>query len=268
MHKEILINGMLVENTGIAMMDSGGDHNRAWQRNQGKTLADFEAEPQVTYNIDKDVCTLTKDGKYIRYGESENELLIYLQKYQPQSVNHAMKYEGYKIECKPLDSSCINYTISVFHYLNQLELDDICNEFNVMPCSDWDSDIYGVSEIQKAWLLKQGFEIGDSFNTYNDNSSLSQVLQGTYVTLNTDHYVLLQVHGGADVRGGYTDAKMFYLPNDYMPSEDVEGDIDGIPVSNSYDGYTLHRYDMDMGETNELVPLKKDSVIKLTLREY
>ena len=38
------------------------------------------------------------------------------------------------------------------------------------------------------------------------------MLQGTFVKLHGDElYVLLQIHGGADVRGGYTDAKLFKL---------------------------------------------------------
>ena len=44
MNTETLIHAMLTTNTGTHMLD-GGDNGRNWQRNQGKTLADFQAEP-------------------------------------------------------------------------------------------------------------------------------------------------------------------------------------------------------------------------------
>ena len=140
-----------------------------------------------------------------------------------------------------INSREIEYTISVYHYLTNggLELNELCEKFNSLPNKDWDSEIYGVSKAQAKWLDRQGFEVGDSFNTYNYNCSLSQTLQGTYVKLGVDTYVLLQIHQGADVRGGYTDAKMFYLPEDYMPSESVYGEVEGYQIDNSYDGETL-----------------------------
>lgn len=39
-----LIAGMLKENTGVALCDSGGAYGRAWQRNQG---VDFAGQPEV-----------------------------------------------------------------------------------------------------------------------------------------------------------------------------------------------------------------------------
>lgn len=214
---------MLIENTGVHMLDSGGDNGRMWQRNQGKTLQNFMNEPEVSYEFDSD---------------------------------------------EPKDSSDINYTISVFHYLTKnIELNDECNAFNKTEPKDWDSEVYGTSQAKITALKKKGFVIGESFNTYNYNSSLSQVLQGTFIKRDSDNYVLLQIHGGCDVRGGYTNAKMFYLPNDYMPIEDVDGEIDGVYVSNVYDGYTLRMYD-DGVETDKYVPVKHDSNIKLFLRDY
>ncbi len=106
-------------------------------------------------------------------------------------------------------------TISLFHYLTEhagLSLDSTCNEYNDLPCKDWESDIYGVSKAQKKWLKENGFTVLESFNSYNGEQYLSQVIQGTYITqdgTSIADYVLLQVHQGADVRGGYTDAKMF-----------------------------------------------------------
>lgn len=209
-----LVYKMLTESTGINIMDSGGGENRGWQRNQKRSIEDFNNESEVTVDI---------------YGDVTN-------------------------------SKDIGYTISVFHYLTRsLELDEICNDFNAIENKDWDSGIYGVSKKQAKWLENQGFEIGDSFNTYNGESSLSQILQGTYIKLGVNNYVLLQIHNGCDARGGYTDAKMFYLPDEYMPSESVYGTIDGIEVDNSYDGISL------TDEQGEAVKANKDSKVKLSM---
>ena len=42
-------------------------------------------------------------------------------------------------------------------------------------------------------------------------------------------YVLLQIHNGCDVRGGYTDAKLFKLNDDYFV-ENCGFDIDGLSL--------------------------------------
>lgn len=171
-----LIFRMLTENTGVHMCDSGGDKGRMWQRNANKCLADFEAEPEELY----------------QYDPKHNE---------------------------------IYRTVSVFHYLtNNLEVDDIAFNFNELNTNaeDYDVDtktdifIYGVSS--EAWQDLTEFnevEVSRSWNTYNGESDLSQILQGANLTINEEHYVLIQIHGGADARGGYTDAKLFKC-GDYM----------------------------------------------------
>ena len=166
-----LIFSMLTENTGTHMLDSGGTSGRMWQRNSNKCIADFEAEPQELYQYDP------------KYNE-------------------------------------IHRTVSVFHYLtNNLEVDDIAFNFNELntDAKDWEADckednayLYGVSV--NAWLdlvTSNDVEVSRSWNTYNGDSDLSQILQGANLLINEEHYVLIQIHGGADARGGYTDAKLF-----------------------------------------------------------
>lgn len=46
-------------------------------------------------------------------------------------------------------------------------------------------------------------------NTYNGEDCLSQVLQYVYFEDDDGSHVLLQIHGGCDVRGGYTDTVCF-----------------------------------------------------------
>lgn len=169
METKQLIYKMLTENTGKHMCDSGMSDNRHWQRNQKKTIQDFENEPEEH---------IYREGDYI--------------------------YRN----------------LSVFHYLSELELDDICSDFNKIntDCQDWDATtnddnfLYGVSK--EAWnTLKQTNYVKfiRSFNTYNYESDLMQTLQGANLTINDEEYILIQIHNGADVRGGYTDAKLFKL---------------------------------------------------------
>ena len=164
-----LIYEMLTECTGKHICDSGFDNGRHWQRNQKKTIEDFENEPEEH---------IYKDGDYI--------------------------YRD----------------LSVFHYLSELELDDICNEFNKINtnCQDWDAEInddsfiYGVCKEGGEYLTEfEYINIHNTFNTYNGDSDLTQVLQGSNITINDEDYILIQIHNGADVRGGYTDAKLFKL---------------------------------------------------------
>ena len=50
--KQVIYN-MLTENTGKHFLDSGGDNGRHWQRNQLKTIDDFEKEADIKV-IDQD----------------------------------------------------------------------------------------------------------------------------------------------------------------------------------------------------------------------
>ena len=164
----------------------------------------------------------------------------------------------------------ISYEISLYHYLhNGLEVDDLCTAFNRKPVKNWDSDIYGVSDSGEEWLNNYGFKVGRTFNSYNGDSSLSQVIQGTWLDFNGREYLLLQIHQGCDVRGGYTDARLFYCPEfeNGALSEDVYGTVtrangDTVQVSNSYNGYSITD-----DNTNEEIILAEGDRIELNLNE-
>ena len=193
-----IIAAMLTENTGTNMLDSGGANGRAWQRNAGNVVADFEAQPAATLEI------------YMR-------------------------------ECNGKPSVELMPTISVFHKLTSgvLELDDHCKEYNQRTVDDWGSDLNGVSHSNEEWLEAIGFTWDERtcrFNTYNWGNNFSQVLQGNFVELDGEKYVLLQVHGGADVRGGYTDAKLFKL-DDHAEEYDLYRDDCGFSVDDGKGDY-------------------------------
>jgi hypothetical protein len=132
--------------------------------------------------------------------------------------------------------------VSVFHYLSGLELDDICEKFNRRQGADWEGnvgqldDTYGVSNRASEWLQSNyEVQVEYTFNTYNGDSDLSQILQGSRLQIDGDTYYLIQVHGGCDARGGYTDAKLFKTAHysegiheylwEYKHSSEVEEDL-------------------------------------------
>lgn len=117
-------------------------------------------------------------------------------------------------------------TVSVFHYLRkrvmfspvmQSRLDQFAE---TMPDESWFGIIQAFTE-----------SLTDSnpytWNTYNDDgSALSQVLQGVTFAYGGETYIALQIHGGADVRGGYTRPRMFRVTmsemSDSFPYDHIE----------------------------------------------
>jgi len=152
---------------------------------------------------------------------------------QPQSYQYDPKYNE------------IYRNVSVYHYLtNDLQIDNICFEFNELNTApkDWEGgeDVYGVSVAAWDYLTEfYDVEVQRSWNTYNGDSDLSQILQGANLTINDEEYILIQIHGGADARGGYTDAKLFkcgehmdgmiheYL-REYADSYEIQEELDYI----------------------------------------
>lgn len=138
----------------------------------------------------------------------------------------------------------ITVTIDLYHYLNTyLETDQLTDEFNTRfeHMDDWDGKCYGLSQAAIEWLEKTfNFDLDDVrwLNSYNSDSSLSQIIQFAYLN---DDYVLLQVHGGCDARGGYTDAKLFKYKAP-LECEYVSGYVtypDGRDVDVVLSGYGL-----------------------------
>ena len=75
-----------------------------------------------------------------------------------------------------------------------------------------------------AWVEERGYEVVDTFNTYNDEYDLlDQIIQGAIINLNPDEdwgdwfyadpddpvRVWLQTHNGCDIRGGYSEPHIF-----------------------------------------------------------
>ena len=197
--KEVLAE-MLKENVGRSMLDSGG-------------IPKYDA-----------------DGKYIGsesgYGRAfERNQSRDFEAEQPSTLSWRYGLE---------------VTHNVYHWLNE----------RLYYSSEWQEkfDAYAAlpENEDEGWLaLMEGFfdhlraaghEVGgiygdgDPFtvNTYNHQSLLSQTLQFAYGTVDGESVVLLQIHGGADVRGGYTAPKAFVEDGnvgDFAILDDVRGSV-------------------------------------------
>jgi len=179
-----LIYSMLTENTGVNFLDSGGKDGRHWQQNQRLTPQAFEEDPAVKVDYNPD-------------------------------------YDTHMSDIYPV--------VSLYHYLPTfLHLDDLCIEFNqeFPVMGDWDSNFHGTSEAAAVWLENHGLEpVGRSFYSYNYDNVLSQDINcQLMVNYADEYYLLLQIHNGADARGGLTDAKLFYMGDEY-PHIDFTPDV-------------------------------------------
>ena len=117
----------------------------------------------------------------------------------------------------------ISVTLNVFHYLSEnLRLDSYTTYLNRLfsafcrrkdNSENW--DLTNMEEFTREYEEKGIFEeVTDCVNTYNYQNILSQVLQYVTFEFKNSKYILLQVHGGCDVRGGYGTPYIFEI-SDY-----------------------------------------------------
>ena len=170
------------------------------------------------------------------------------------------------------------YTINIYHYLtSKLEVDDECKKYNKLKCDDWDGAWYWISKSQTKWLEKR-FDIWESWNTYNGDSNLSQVLQTTDLLEKDSYYyeypeyILIQIHQGCDVRGWYTDAKMFKIKEHLI--EHIYWTLhlknwQTYNISNSNDGYYLRLDNDDRYQYFKIEDFIKEKFENVTdIRDY
>lgn len=180
METKEIIASMLVENTGRHFLDSGGAYGRAWERNQAAVAEKeitaveyFEARPEA----------------YWSYGPT---LDVY--HFLVNSVEYNERLDRAWRKWVFGDPGTGNY-----RYSNGCGTAD---EFiELLQKKGWADDS---TDFAHTWI-----------NTYNGEDCVSQTLQYVLFDLTDScpwgegNHVLLSIHGGADVRGGYTDLRAF-----------------------------------------------------------
>lgn len=175
MNTEQVLQRMMKENTGRHFLDSGGAYGRHWEKNQER---DFDSEPVAIISADAD------------YGELEVTQNLY------HWLLERLEYDS-EMQTK-FDKFAESNEMKDTHWLG-------CMEAFPYHLKDLGHDING--------LYGEGEPITE--NSYNHRTNLSQTIQFTYFECDDDTYILLQVHGGCDVRGGYTAPKVF-TPSNYL----------------------------------------------------
>ena len=116
-----------------------------------------------------------------------------------------------KDELVSIDTKYNEITLNIFPFLNEfLEYDQDENEhFNdYLKANGFNNDNES-TQIYFENALFNGFEC-HHINTYNEDCILSQTLQIIYSgDIYENETIALSIHNGADVRGGYTDFKIF-----------------------------------------------------------
>lgn len=218
---------MLTARVGTSILDSGGTprydedgnyigstggYGRHFERNQ---LRDFEVEDRASVEFWVGSRTI-----YGEYGTPE---------------------QGRRVGTrKELD---VGLSRNVYWFLEErLEYAEEWDEFFHAWANERDSHWLADMEAFPEYLQKRGFKVGGLYgdgnpfvvNTYNHESAVSQVLQFLYMTVTDvpeEHadklewgtVILLQIHNGADVRGGYTAPRAFFEVEDVGMLTDNDG---------------------------------------------
>jgi hypothetical protein len=117
----------------------------------------------------------------------------------------------------------IEYSRNVYHFLcNALEYNKgLTNSLNHFESKRDDYESW--YDTIQAWIDCKGYKIIHSDNTYNSQNNISQDF--LYYLVSTDQnasdlydteFVILMIHGGCDIRGGYTSPKIFNCDIDQL----------------------------------------------------
>ncbi len=159
------------------------------------------------------------------------------------------------INISKYDDGDVTFSLSTYYFLSQV--------LEITPMSEQLMDEYskltkGSEESYMADMIMFGEWLEDNqgatglygdgkpeiSNSYNHESALDQVIQFLHFQIEHDGYALLQIHGGADVRGGYTAPYLFGITLD--PSAiylDMDIDIrfeDGSNIYSDDAGYNWY----------------------------
>jgi len=135
-------------------------------------------------------------------------------------------------------------TISLFHHLTEklTYSQEMTEEFNDYAGKRGDD---GWLELMETFPQSMGWKLLFTENSYNRESLLSQVIQYSVYDTGGETLVALQIHGGADVRGGYTAPRIFSIDSEYdLLMENASIFCTGEAVGS--DG--PHRFDWSGGE--------------------
>src|SRR5271157_2049449 len=241
---------MLKENTGVALCDSGWAYGRNWERNQ---KIDFDKQPYSVCKFD-DYISIEHNLYHwlcenLTWDKEANEILKNLQKRIKKSGGNTWDV----VEMFP-------EFFRKWQQRKELGEGTIRLVNDKLVCSDF---------------LDGGLEFIDRDNTYNHDNFLSQDIQFTYFKFDTYDsydfgYLILQIHGGCDIRGGYTDPQVFSLNTEYSIGNYDNASIwcNKGHVWDSDDGGISFSYQGDLGSSQLELKLNIQNTRGTNLEQY
>lgn len=197
MNTKTIIKNMMLENTGKAMGDSGDYYGRNYEKNQTNGISD-KPTPIDFY--------LDEEEKTISLSQTVN-IYDFLPKHLSKT-DTAKAIENILYDRVKFDNECI-YSI---WYLQDLFKNDFLTDYYIAKEEEYSDEFY---EYGYCGHIEESLMPLDWINTYNHEEYVSQTLQFLIFSNGYDDFILLQIHGGCDVRGGYTKPQVFQI-------EDVE----------------------------------------------
>jgi len=208
-----VLHDMMTENTGIAMMDSGGSYGRAWQQN--RRISDFRLKNEITIEEPWNKGDRPTIGR---------DLFNFL---DSQLIYDAKMTAKFKRFCNSKENK--------------------------------DESYYGLME-PFAELIHTKSDYPEKplmINSYNGDSMLSGTIQYCLFSTEEHDYILLQIHGGADVRGGYTDPKVFQCCEGWDSFLCRQNDLSGSCGCDGFNPYSddcgYHWYETGNHEENDKI---------------
>ena len=185
---EKTIADMLQESTGTNILDSGGAYGRHWQQN--REIKDFRKNQNPIVRICAPHYYIDSEGKRRK---TPPDISIYY-----DTFHYLTNFLELTPEAKKLQKQFENFT----------ELPENQNE-------GW--LILGKEFLEKLHEKNEDSEYYGFTNTYNYDNIIHQVLQYGIIEIGEKDFILLQIHNGCDVRGGYTKPQFFsLLEKDYF----------------------------------------------------
>lgn len=200
-----VIKSQLVEDTGAHLLDSGGAYGRHHEENR-----DNPPWEQPRFDVSESFVTENVFHYMDRVLERDRDCV---------ALEAALYAFGHSDDQKrkPWLRTAEDFAESVLAgelhraALRALGVSDEVAEAVLKVQSDLQRDTPGRSPDTRKPM---------TYNTYNGEwGSLSQVLQGVNFGGPYAEYVALQVHGGADVRGGYTAPRVYRTWDCWIPGE-------------------------------------------------
>lgn len=178
-----VIKAQLVENTGKHLLDSGDAYGRHWQQNQDnppwERPAYIVSDGYVVHNV----------YHYLNDNVSRNQACIDIERaLHAFAFSDEYRNEGWRV--------CIDDFVNAIHN----------HGFDLPFAEDLDDDA-----LETLYIFADEIEPKVStWNTYNQEvHTLTQCILGHDLGGLYGEYVAVQIHNGADVRGGYTAPRIY-----------------------------------------------------------